>query len=303
MAAELKDQKLGVCAFCASEATLRDSHVLPAFIYRWLRGRSGTGHVRQTDKPNQRVQDGLKLPWLCGDCEGRFSRDETAFASKVFHPWHAGTNQISYQGWLLRFCVSISWRVLRYARGRVSAATYTVEQQLLMDRAEARWRTFLREEVPHPGAFEQHLLIFDLIESTTISDLPTNANRFLTGAVTLDIVGSELSLATFAKIGPFMIFGIIQKGPNRWEGTKVHVKQGTLKPGNFTVPAGIMDLINEKASLATKMWNEMSPVQRSKIDRDILNNIDEFATSDQFSSILADAERFGWDAVLRRDQK
>ncbi len=153
--------------------------------------------MRQTDSPNRRVQDGLKLRWLCGDCESRFNGYETAFATKLFHPWHAGNHRIEYSDWLLKFCVSVSWRVLRYARGRNKDAPYTHEQRALMTEAEARWRAFLNGEVPHPGAFEQHLLIFDIMKSTTIPDLPDNMNRFMTGAVTLDIVGSERSLMTF----------------------------------------------------------------------------------------------------------
>jgi hypothetical protein len=288
----------GVCAFCDTQTRLHESHVLPAFVYRWLRGRSGTGHIRQTDNPNRRVQDGLKLPWLCRDCEAQFSRYETAFATKVFHPWHAGTYRIPYGDWLLKFCVSVSWRVLRFARGRNKDASYTDEQQALMDRAEARWRAFLRDEAPHPDAFEQHLLIFDVIEDTTGPDLPTNMNRFMTGAVTLDIVGSDRSLMTFAKLGRFTIFGIIQKGPGQWEGTKVHVKHGLLKPGKFVVPAGLIHLFREKAALASGAMAALSPAQRAKVDKHVLDNLDAFAASDQFASIAADAKMFGEDAVL-----
>jgi len=288
----------GVCAFCHAEARLRESHVLPAFVYRWLRGHSGTGHIRQTDNPNRRVQDGLKLPWLCGECEGHFSRYETAFATKVFHPWHAGTYQIPYDDWLLKFCVSVSWRVLRFARGRNRNASYTDEQRALMDQAEARWRAFLRDKEPHPGAFEQHLLIFDVIEDTTVPNLPTNVNRFMTGAVTLDIVGSERSLMTFAKLGRFTIFGIIQKGPGQWEGTKVHVKHGLLKPGKLVVPAGLIHLFREKAALASGAMAAVSQAQRAKVNKHILDNLEAFAASDQFASIAADARIFGEDAVL-----
>jgi hypothetical protein len=64
----------GTCAFCGEHKSLKDSHVLPAFVYRWLRTRSGTGHIRNTENPNRRVQDGLKFPWLCGDCESQFNR-------------------------------------------------------------------------------------------------------------------------------------------------------------------------------------------------------------------------------------
>ena len=240
----------GICAFCAEHKPLRESHVLPAFVFRWLRGRSGAGHLRHTENPNRRVQDGLKFPWLCSDCEGSFNRYETVFATKIFHPWLSGNNRIAYEDWLLKFCVSISWRVLKFARGRNKDALYTNEQQMLMDQAEVRWRAFLKGDAAHPAKFEQHLLIFDIVESTSISDLPTNFNRFMTGEVTLDIVGSKRSLMTFAKLGRFMIFGMIQKVPNQWDGTKVHVKNGLLKPDKFTIPAGLLDLFRQKAEVS-----------------------------------------------------
>jgi hypothetical protein len=292
---------IGNCAFCAENAQLRDSHVLPAFVYRWLRNRSGTGHIRHTENPNCRVQDGLKLPWLCALCEASFSQYETAFATKLFHPWHQGVVKVPYTDWLLKFCNSVSWRVLRYARGKNSEAKYSSDQDRLMDEAESRWRAFLNNQVSNPGAFEQQLLIFDVIEDTTISNLPTNINRFMTGAVTLDIVGSERSLMTYAKLGRFNIFGIIQKGPNKWEGTKVHVREGVIKPDQFVIPAGLLDLFREKAKLAADGMDAMSANQRSKIRQHVDRDIDRFTSSDQFRSIIADAEMFGMDAVVDKE--
>jgi len=180
----------GSCAFCGKTGALRESHILPAFVYRWLRDRSGTGHIRNSENPNLRVQDGLKLHWLCNECEQRFNQYETAFASKVFHPWHAGVQRVLYEEWLLKFCVSISWRVLSYTFGKNPNRIYTEEQTALAARAEKCWKAFLNNEVPHPGVFEQHLVIFDVMESTTVQDLPNNFNRFMTGAITLDIIGS-----------------------------------------------------------------------------------------------------------------
>lgn len=291
----------GQCAFCAKDAALRTSHVLPAFIYRWLRNRSGgSGHIRHTDTPNRRVQDGLKLAWLCDDCEALFSRYETAFATKLFHPWHAGQRDIDYGDWLLKFCVSLSWRVLRYARGQNKATVYTEEQQELLDRAEVRWRAFLNDEVPHPGEFEQHLLFFDRIESTNVTGLPSNINRFMTGAVTLDIVGSDRSLMTFAKLGGFIVFGIIQPGRDPFGGTKVHVNHGRFNPRKIILPAGLLDLFKDKAAHAAAQMDKMSTSQKDKIDANVLANLDRFAESDQLAAIIADAEMFGEDAVLRK---
>jgi hypothetical protein len=291
----------GDCAFCGEHKTLKESHVIPAFVYRWLRTRSGTGHIRQTVNPNKRIQDGLKLHWLCGDCEAEFGRHETEFAKKVFYPWQNGDNRISYDDWLLKFCVSVSWRVLKFCRDRNADANYTAEQDNLMNQAEQRWRDFLQGKAPHPANFEQHLLIFGNVFSTTISDLPNNFNRFMTGAITLDIVGSDQSLMTYAKMGRFQLFGIIQKGPNKWVGTKVHVKQGVLKPDKFTLPIGMLDLFREKAKMVSSSMSEMSSIQKEKIEKHVRDNLEEFLKSEQFSSIEADIAMFGRASVLKED--
>lgn len=288
------------CAFCGMISPLRESHVLPAFVYRWLRGRSGTGHIRHTDAPNRRVQDGLKLKWLCGACEGKFSRYETAFAKNIFYLWLKGADRVDYNELFLKFCVSVSWRVLKYAYGRNRFAAYTEEQKILVSEAEKRWRLFLNDDAIHPGSFEQHLIIFDVVESTTITDLPQNFNRFMTGAITLDIVGSDKSLLTFAKLGRFMIFGVIQKGPNKWDGTKVHVKHGTIKPDTLTIPAGLLDLFYEKATHASAAMATISDAQSAKIDDHVMRNLEKFRESDQFKAIVADARMFGEEAVIRK---
>ncbi len=171
-----------------------------------------------------------------------------------------------------------------------------------MDQAEERWRAFLNNQVPHPASFEQHLLIFDFVEQTDIDDLPPNFNRFMSGAVTLDIVGSERTLMTYAKLGRFSVFGIIQKGPNSWEGTKIHVKHGVLKPNNVKIPLGLLDLFKAKAANIHAAFKNISSHQREKIDANIAQNIEQFSLSDQFESILADARIFGDQAVLWKDK-
>ena len=108
---------------------------------------------------------------------------------------------------------------------------------------------------------------------------------------------------TFAKMGRFMIFGIIQKGLNPWEGTKLHVKDGFLKPGRFVIPTGLIDLFREKANASSEAMAQISDQQRAKIDKRIQENLDVFAASDQFASIIADAEMFGVDAVISKPKK
>jgi hypothetical protein len=277
--------------------------VLPAFVYRWLRNRSGSGHVRNTDQPNRRVQDGLKLEWLCEGCEARFNRFETEFATKAFHPWTTAKQSILYDAWMLKFCVSISWRVLKYAYGLNPNAQYTDDQCRLIEAAEQRWRSFLLNETKDLGRFQQHLLVFDVVRDTTIPDLPTNFNRFMTGAITLDIIGSGKSVMTYAKLGPLTVFGMIQKGGQVWRGTKVKPKKGTFPQKKVILPAGLIDLFKEKALLSEKAFAELSDVQADKIDRHVTQNLDKFLDSDQFRAIEADWRMFGKDAVVRKDRR
>src|SRR5262245_14566714 len=102
----------GRCRLCHDEAPLQLSHVLPAFVTRWLRETS-VGHIRMVETPNRRVQDGPKAHLLCTKCEQVFSGWEKAFAERIFEPFHAsgvGETRVRYQDWALEFATSVSWR-------------------------------------------------------------------------------------------------------------------------------------------------------------------------------------------------
>lgn len=291
----------GICALCRKQSELQESHVLPAFAYRWLRNRSGpNGHIRFTENVNRRVQDGIKFHWLCIECEGRFGRSETMFANKIFHAWKKHETKITYDRWLLKFCVSVSWRILNFCRGKNPEAEYSAEQILLMDKAEAKWRSFLLDECEHPAEFEQHLLVFDIFEETNIPNLPENINRFMTGVITMDIVGSHKSLMTWGKLGKFQIFGFIQRDENKWVGSKVHVRQGTYPPAEFILPSTLIPLFKEKANSHRLAMDGLSETQAQKINSNVLSKIDEFGASEQFEAILADAKMFGLNSVIRK---
>jgi hypothetical protein len=78
-------QPTSPCRLCGATKELQESHILPGFVFRWMKATSATGYLRFGQQPNLRVQDGLKLLLLCGDCEGRFNHWETQFANKIFH--------------------------------------------------------------------------------------------------------------------------------------------------------------------------------------------------------------------------
>jgi hypothetical protein len=288
------------CAFCRKRAQLMESHVLPAFLFRWLRERGMTEHIRFLQNPNRRIQDGIKKPWFCSACETHFSGYETAFAGRFFHPWIAGTRRISYDNWLLKFCTSICWRVLNHCKGQNPMAEYSEEQDRLASEASRAWHKYLSGEAEHPGRFEVHLIAWDDISDSTVPNLPSNMNRYLQGAIEMDIIGTSSTLYTFAKLGPVMLFGVIQRGDDIWKDTRVHVKHGIFEQRKITLPKSMAGLFNEKARKVEEFYSTISEVQQSKINVLVDSNPVRIANSRQLQSLLADARLFGTDAILRK---
>lgn len=97
------------CHLCGHSAILHRSHIVPAFIFRWLCESSATGHLRERGNIDLRIQDGMKERWLCTDCEQRLSKHEGKFAENLFYPIVEDRLQtLTYGPWLLDFCVSLS---------------------------------------------------------------------------------------------------------------------------------------------------------------------------------------------------
>lgn len=73
------------CRLCQSEhASLKESHIVSKMFYNALKKNSPIGIMRQTASPNQGIQDGLKIPFLCEQCEELFSKYETYFSNNIY---------------------------------------------------------------------------------------------------------------------------------------------------------------------------------------------------------------------------
>jgi len=192
---------IGICKLCDEEGELQHSHVIPAFAYRWLRETSGTGHIRLGAEPNRRIQDGKKLYWLCANCELRLGKSETAFAKNLFHPFSSGKEaRFIYGPWLMQFCVSVSWRVLRYYREETDLEGYSDQSLERLSEADRIWKEVLLGQRAHPGHCRQHLIPLDAIESAT-GKLAPNINRYLMRVIEMDVVRGSDTEFVFSKIG------------------------------------------------------------------------------------------------------
>ncbi|QBR71195.1 hypothetical protein CU048_07745 [Beijerinckiaceae bacterium] len=283
---------------------MKESHIIPAFVFRWLRDTSATGHIRSAETPNKRVQDGLKVPLLCEECEQRLNVWEKPFSERVFHPWYEQSGQsIKYGDWLLKFCVSLSWRVLRHIRDFNGLAHLSDPQKMLSETALKRWTDFMLGRVPHPGPFEQHLIPLGAIDSHTFGEMPQNINRYMLRAVELDLAHSSSVVFTYSKIGPFGLFGIIQPTTMKWEGSKVHVKYGVLGPGKYLLPTELFEYIKDRARNYGNIQAGMSERQFDKIDATSMGDIDRFRASGTFAAMHHDVRLFGDASVLRQSKR
>lgn len=285
------------CHLCGTTSELKNSHIVPAFVFRWLRETSGNGHLRSSQTPNVRIQDGPKERWLCAACEANFNRSETAFATQIFHPYlKASGNQLKYGSWLLHFCASVSWRTLHYHTLHNYTEEFPPHLEKAIQQAEATWKDFLLGNIPHPGKFRQHIVPVDRIESAS-GKLSPNINRYLMRAVQIDICQGGETLFTFTKLGRFLILGFINE-PNlsNWTGSKVNANQGIIEPRKYTMPAAFAGYLNEKADAMSGVTGSLSERQKEKIENSILTNIDRMKGSDFFVAMSADVEMFGTEA-------
>jgi len=298
------EQPNSPCRLCGVTKKLQESHILPGFVFRWMKATSTTGYLRFGQQPNLRVQDGLKRHLLCGDCEGRFNHWETQFANKIFHPMTQGrAARASYGPWLLLFCASVSWRVLVYYidgehLGHMPAAILPS-----VERAEVIWREFLLGHRSRPERHEQHILPLPsgAGESYTHSEMPTNINRYLFRTPDMCIASNDRDAFAYSKLGPFLILGFIAMSrPKQWVGTRVNVHGGTIGPRKYVMPKPFDKFICERASRVATLKEQISEKQTDKIREAFLNNPERAAQSDSIRAMSHDVNLFGSRAFTRK---
>ncbi|PHQ68656.1 MAG: hypothetical protein COB93_10125 [Sneathiella sp.] len=299
----MKKKVSGECALCHEKGGLCTSHIIPAFVFRWKKNTSPTGYLRAAETPNQRAQDGLKQPWLCEDCEGLLNEAETVFATKMFHPLNQNPKlRVGYQDWMMKFCVSVSWRVTKYLHQKSSLNNLTETQKKLTSDALARWAEYLLGKELHPGQFEQHLVLMPgIIGGAMTSGMPKNINRYLLRAIEMDIAATPHIAFSFVKMGPFFLFGFIQNPGSKWKGSKINLKRGTFGgPTEYGLPGELWNYIEGRAHKAAKISASISDVQQEKIEMDILDDPNRFLDSGTRQAMDMDVNLFGRDALIRK---
>ena len=256
----------GKCRLCGNDGLeLQRSHILPAFAFRWMKKSSATGHIRNGEEPNRRVQDGLKERWLCSPCENDIGKAEMRFAEQFFHPVVKDRSPCDEYGpWLLKFCVSVTWRVLLKFRDMDPFDDYSSKEYDLLERAAAVWREYLRGSRSDVETFRQHLYIVQRISSAQ-RNFPPNINRHVLRHISADVVRGADQHIVFAKLPRFFIMGVLRDDrPDDWVGTEVFSDTGVV-PTYQRAPDGFYNYLYEKAGRSAELLASISDRQKMKV--------------------------------------
>lgn len=302
---------LTVCALCEQKKRLHRSHIIPQFVFDWLKETSADGHIRGAYEINKRAQDGLKPELLCGDCEGLFSKWEKQFAENIFVPVHNDSKSCSYGTWMEKFIVSVSWRVLTYYnfKGLLTPSLPNDAREALL-----RWREFLLGSKSNPGPFEQHVLLTGSLQGRRIPFAPPTMNRYLHRAVDFDVYDDPKAnrIIVYSKLGRIILLGFIKvPDPNKWRGTKVRVKSGFLTNkyqeteireesgflvdtrNEFKIPVYLVNQIMYRARLMDECLKELVPNQKENINKATDKDRSRVYNSEHMRALAQDYMLFG----------
>lgn len=284
-----------ICKLCHKKAYLKLSHIIPKFIFRWLKETSATGYLRFGQNPDVRVQDGFKEFWLCGECENLLNKWETEFANKLFYPLVQGKkSSFEYKGWLLKFAVSLSWRSLILIK-TIGLSHFTDNQQKQSGIALEVWRKFLLGDIQHLDKYQQHVIPVGIVSDSSMPNLPKNINRYFLRSINIDPIASESQALVYIKIPYFIFIGGIQFDPKQWVNTTIQTHKGMIEKNKCTVPQGFGDYIIDKAMKVGNIPKNISEKQKNKIEKAILNDLDRVSKSETFRAMHADVKLFGND--------
>jgi len=285
----------GKCALCSKDAELQLSHIIPKFVFTWLK-KSAPGKIRNNRIPNRLIQDGEKEYLLCSGCEELFSGWESAFHRELFVPLHSNlplTQPIQYGTWALKFAVSVSWRVLSHYY-KAGLAHFSVEQKTAAKKALGTWQGFLLGKASKLEPFEQHLLPLDGIADYSGPPISPFFNRYLLRSVHMDVLASETSAIVYSKLCRLIVFGFIKEdNPEYWGGMKLQSERGTIESRDYLLPKQIADYMNQKANQTAGIFSSLSPRQILKTRKLISEHLDETADSETFRAMYYDVAHSG----------
>ncbi|WP_071396599.1 hypothetical protein [Bacillus tuaregi] len=277
---------IGRCLLCEEQKELKGSHIIPKFIGKWLKNTSATGYLRQTSNADKRQQDISKLPLLCNECEQLFSKYEKMFSEKIFKPFQDGGKNFNYDIWLLKFVISVQWRIIATQKHTAEGIPGFLMNHL--DDAFVLWRDFLLGKINKHGSYAHHIFFLDTIESVSGElQLQDKPNMYFLRSIDSTIASNgNNTLFIYTKLpGIIMVTHIFPTNMAGWSKTKI-VKRGTLKIPQSCSVDGFAEFLNHRIEESRNY--KISEKQVMKINEEVRKNEKRMLNSKSFEAWLAD---------------
>ncbi|WGV57744.1 hypothetical protein QIH01_19935 [Brevibacillus brevis] len=288
---------VGTCALCKKQAELKLSHIIPKFVFRYLKKDSFTGRLRRISDPNVPQQDGDKLEMLCGECEGRFSLNETHFANKMYSPFKKdGFHGLPYEGnWLHYFITSVNWRTLvldieAFENDDDEKGKITDKQLANLKRHEEIMRSYLLGQRKDIFSIENHIFFFDTIKSAGSNVAQLNPYSILHGSgFGYTVINDSGATYVFANLTGIIIVSIIKKHSlERWKNTYVKLDSGKIKVPQMVDNSPIFSELFFLAEQREEFIRGLSDKQREQLLAKIENDPEGFKASGTYKRKMED---------------
>lgn len=264
----------GTCAFCDTQnVQLKKSHLIPKFVYDWVKTTAPTPYLRSNKNVEKREQDGPKLNLLCENCENLFSKWEDYLSKELFKRI-ANYNSKSYILKLskesLLAILSIFWRKLvtiNYSEDN----TWTKEdkERILL------FSSKLKNELASLN-IETNVYLIPITTALT-ENLERYSRYNLERAIdnfNIRFLDNPHRFISHFKF-PFMYFYVTSTG---W--SEVEIDGGILlndlnilfSEDRSYVPNIMLELINKSLEQYHQMLGSISDSERNKIEESIRNN-------------------------------
>jgi len=251
----------GVCKLCEKEKKLSESHIIPKFVFRWLK-RTGGKFIRKADNPNKREEDGIKYYLLCNDCEQLFSKLEDKFARDIFYPYSdKKIDTFVYDSDLLKFSISVLYRILLINLNE--STTFNELHSRELKQACDEWNKFL--------FYNKEIKIFNKIyiffTSDTLNKKILPIERFLNyyaRGIDGTIASSNKSCIVYAKMARIILIGAI-KGfdDTEMKNTLINSSGGELKVKDMRLNHEIKDFLIYRTRIINNAYDRVSEKQKN----------------------------------------
>ncbi len=284
------------CILCLKDKPISKSHIIPKFVSDWIKETSATGLLRSGWNPNKRVQDTIKNPLLCIDCEKEFSVFENYFAKNIFYPFHRGEKNFTYNDTLRKFILSICWRTLHLQFTEIKD-TAPRNVFSIVSKAIEEWSKYLANDRDDFEPYECHIFFLDNIKNSYSLKLPDRFESYLFRSIDATFaIGKEFKsekdiMFVYVKLpGIILISSIFPSKIPDMEKTKVE-NSGILSPPQHIYQKDIGSFIIHRSEEAFK--RRLSDKQMGKILESIYKNPERAIKSKSFEAILAERRRKG----------